>query len=376
MNEQELQRLLASESNSVEWKAGGDPEKIVKTLAAFANDYQESGGGFVVCGVEEQTDASGLTTPKLVGITVLASRKLKNRIFELSMSRVTPPIAPEFESISLGPDTEALVIWTGASSEIHPFKNVVVVRLGDKVTNASTNLHSDLAHRKDHIDWLDQPCAEATLDDIDYFALEEISKQAKQVGDPREFLQPGVRMFASTPPLTSRIAGPNGERVVPNRFAMLLTGKAPQLFLAGAFVMVTRFRGVTRAVTEFTNNELIGPIPWLISQVMGILDSEASVITDKSQDFKNGGQNRKRYSRQALLEILVNALAHRDYRDPHATKIYVFEDRIEFESPGGLVGTTSLEEAKRGRTRWRNRSLARYLTELKRKGLYELPLAS
>ena len=53
MTDQELQRILREESNSVDWKAGGDPEKIVKTLAAFANDYEGAGIGFVACGVEE-----------------------------------------------------------------------------------------------------------------------------------------------------------------------------------------------------------------------------------------------------------------------------------------------------------------------------------
>jgi hypothetical protein len=35
MTEQELQRILREESNTAEWKAGGDPEKIVKTLGSF-----------------------------------------------------------------------------------------------------------------------------------------------------------------------------------------------------------------------------------------------------------------------------------------------------------------------------------------------------
>ena len=37
MTEAILLGLLEGESNSVEWKKTGDPEKIVKTLAAFVN---------------------------------------------------------------------------------------------------------------------------------------------------------------------------------------------------------------------------------------------------------------------------------------------------------------------------------------------------
>ncbi|MBL8232927.1 MAG: hypothetical protein JNL98_30790 [Bryobacterales bacterium] len=60
----------------------------------------------------------------------------------------------------------------------------------------------------------------------------------------------------------------------------------------------------------------------------------------------------------------MSALAHRDYRDRQSTKIYVFADRIEFESPGGLVSLPGLDAAKQRRTHWRNPSLARYPASL------------
>ena len=87
MTEQELAKVLAEESNSMEWKAGGDPEKIVKTLTAYANDYEEAGSGIVVCGVEEVKDLDGRSTAKVVGISEGASRKLRDRIFDRVVMR-------------------------------------------------------------------------------------------------------------------------------------------------------------------------------------------------------------------------------------------------------------------------------------------------
>jgi len=318
----------------------------------------------VVCGVEELNHPDGSSTARVAGISSGASRKLRDRIFELGHSLVTPPITPQFDSVPLDAERQVLVVWIAASSEVHSFKKAVVVRLGDKVTNASVKQHSELAQRKAHLAWLDQPCPGATLDDVDFFALEEIAKGLRPAGGALEFLQPGFRMFGSAPPLSNRIAGPSGDIVVPNRFAMLLIGKEPHRFLPGAFVALSRFRGVTRADAVFSSNELFGPIPRLVEKVMDVLESEASVITDKTQDFRSGAQNRRSYSQQALRELLVNALVHRDYQDPHSTKVYVFQDRIEFESPGGLVNQESIEAARQGRSRWRNPSLARYLVEL------------
>ena len=281
MTEQELQRMLLAESNSVEWKAGGDPEKIVKTLTAFTNDYEGAECGFVLCGVEELKHADGSSTARVVGISEGESRRLRDKIFQMSRGQVEPAIAPQFESVLLE-GKQVLVVSITASSEVHSFKNAVVIRLGDKVTNATVQQHSELVQRKAHLAWLDHPCPGATLDDIDYFALEEISKGRKSADkDARDFLQPGVRMFGSAPPLTSRIAGPAGESVVPNRFAMLLIGKEPHHFMPGAYVGFARFPGTTRADSEFKWGEFFGPIPRLVQQVMGVLEPEASIIVDK-----------------------------------------------------------------------------------------------
>lgn len=47
---------------------------------------------------------------------------------------------------------------------------------------------------------------------------------------------------------------------------------------------------------------------------------------------------------QALREAAVNALAHRDYRSTANVQIYLFADRLEIVSPGGLpAGITEAE---------------------------------
>lgn len=64
--------------------------------------------------------------------------------------------------------------------------------------------------------------------------------------------------------------------------------------------------------------------------------------------------------REALREILVNALIHRDYRDPGVSAyLAIFDDRIEITSPGLLPPGIALDELSRThRSHLRNRRIA------------------
>ena len=47
-------------------------------------------------------------------------------------------------------------------------------------------------------------------------------------------------------------------------------------------------------------------------------------------------EERPELPEEAIREAVVNALAHRDYRSTANVQIYLFTDRLEIVSPGGL----------------------------------------
>jgi len=54
------------------------------------------------------------------------------------------------------------------------------------------------------------------------------------------------------------------------------------------------------------------------------------------------------YPEDACMEALVNALAHRDYSiEGRGIEIYVFDDRMEIISPGGILSSVSIAELRR-----------------------------
>lgn len=73
------------------------------------------------------------------------------------------------------------------------------------------------------------------------------------------------------------------------------------------------------------------------------------------------------YPEAACREALINAIAHRDYsQEGRGIEIFIFDDRIEFKSPGGLLSSLSVNDLMQlqGAHQSRNALIARALREI------------
>ena len=67
---------------------------------------------------------------------------------------------------------------------------------------------------------------------------------------------------------------------------------------------------------------------------------------------------KKELPTQAIRELIVNAVIHRNYMMSSSVQVAVYDDRVEISSPGSLYGSLTLEEALAGRSSIRNKILA------------------
>jgi ATP-dependent DNA helicase RecG len=58
VNLNDLLRQRKVEGDRIEYKAGWNPDPVLRTICAFANDMENLGGGYVVIG--QNSDSSGL----------------------------------------------------------------------------------------------------------------------------------------------------------------------------------------------------------------------------------------------------------------------------------------------------------------------------
>ncbi len=56
LNLDDLLRQRTVEGDRIEYKAGWNPDTILRTLCAFANDFENLGGGYVVIGQDCDKD--------------------------------------------------------------------------------------------------------------------------------------------------------------------------------------------------------------------------------------------------------------------------------------------------------------------------------
>lgn len=117
--------------------------------------------------------------------------------------------------------------------------------------------------------------------------------------------------------------------------AVLLFSRDPQKCTTAAVVKCALFHGV----------EVVKPIPshqvfegTLFDQVDGAVDFVMGRLDRSVGTRKSGARAPVRFEipKEAVAEIIVNAVAHRDYTSNASVQVFVFSDRIEVANPGRL----------------------------------------
>lgn len=121
INIEELIKKRVVESTRVEYKADWDPEPIIHTITAFANDIDNTGGGYVIVGIAEENGmpnipASGLDKDSLDRI----QKELLNKC-NLIEPRYLPVVEP-----AVIDGKNILVIWVPGGDD-RPYKSPIML---------------------------------------------------------------------------------------------------------------------------------------------------------------------------------------------------------------------------------------------------------
>jgi ATP-dependent DNA helicase RecG len=368
----DLDQLARRESEQTEWKESvADIDDVVATLCAFANDLQNLGGGYVVCGAREERDEHGFPQLARKGLTASRLKEIESVALARCRERVSPPLAPLVEELDADHRGRRMLVFlqpaTGAAHAFRRNKEGAkhFVRVSRSTIEARNGLLRDLLVRKGALEpWDRRPCLTAAVDDLDLLALREALARMGLLAPERSvdrYLVEGAQISPLVPSLC--VTEPLSGIPRPRNFALLLFGRAPQQFIPGSYSIYSVYPGVDRGSAAARRVEIAGTLLDQMRRLHDLLDAEAITLFDKTdRDVPNA----ERYPRRALEEAMVNALAHRDYELGDPSRFVSYRDRIEMTSPGSLPVGLTLQELREGEVtpRWRNQALAWILARL------------
>ena len=319
--------VAQGEGVCLEFKSSFQKE-VIESLTAFAN----SQGGSILVGV---SDAG-----KIVGV-VIEAETTQSWINQCKQS-TSPNVIPDVDLVEIDGKTVAVV-----SVGEYPVKPVACKgryfkRVGNANHQMSATEISDAHIKLINSSWDYYPDPEHSIDSI---------SESK------------VQAFADAVGVTGSFAAvlEKFELVKQGRptFACHLLFSKNDVFLST--IEAGRFASETIIKDSITSRDTLIE---QVERIMGYIvkhTNKAYIITGNPRR-----EERWDYPMDAMREIVINMIVHRDYRSSNDSTIKIFDDRIEFFNPGKLLDDLTVEKIKTGKYKsyLRNKQVASIFKEL------------
>lgn len=320
------------------------PAKLQETFVAFAN----SDGGDLYVGIEDKST-------KGERIAGFAEQEEANAIIATLLEETLPAVENVFVEF-LDTNGKGLILHFAipkspkvhytASGDCFIRVNAAKRKIkGERITQLGYSKGAELYERK--------PVNDVDVDEIAGNDL--LANYMRRVGT---HLEPVVFLRKQ------RLLTLQNERRIPNVGCVLLFDGEPQATLdTRCAVKVYRLRTTEKEYKREQLEEMPITINGGVEEVIHkTIDQVAKYIDGAA--FQDGGRLVKlSYPSEALKEILVNAVIHRDYSLNDDIHVRVFDNRVEVQSPGKLPGYMNLDNLYQERFS-RNPNLVRMLHNL------------
>lgn len=357
------------ESSRIEFKKGWNPDKIYRSICAFANDFDNIGGGYILVGVEEE---DGKAIRPVKGLSETEMDTIQKEMVNFN-NLIQPYYAPKL-SDEIVDGKHVLAIWVPSGVE-RPYKvpdNITAkakiynyyIRYGTSNVVPKGEQKQELEELGNLIPFDERPNQQATLDDVSLILVRDYLSKIKSKISATAHTMSMEDLLSNMNLLT----GPKEWQHIKNVALMMFT-EDPSKFFPYTQVDVVIFpEGKIKNPNNFTETTFKGPVPTLIRQTLQYL--QANVIKEYVVKQKDQPESIRYYNypMQALEEAVTNSLYHRDYRSYEPVEVTVEPDRISILSFSGPDRSISMEAIRKGENlrcrRYRNRRLGDFLKEL------------
>jgi ATP-dependent DNA helicase RecG len=333
MTSDELRLLISGgEADRIEFtRAAQDNEKFREAICAFSNDMAGRGqSGYLIIGIDERdpTYRLNVTTEMLERLAGLRSDGSIMPMPVMNVSRMAHPDG----------NGEVIVI------EVQPhdlppvrYKGRTYVRVGPRRDVASEAEERVLIERRTaHFRTFDStPCPEGDLDRLD---IETFRQTYRPQAIAAEVIAENHRN------ITEQLAALrfyNLKRGCPTNAGMLVFAFDPLDLFPGAKLQYVQFDGTGLGDNVVAEKQFTGNLITVLSELDSFLKGRFTQRPVQTSELRE--QAVFDYPPDAVRELLMNAILHRDYQSTSPTRFYQFSDRIEIQNPGGLYADASPE---------------------------------
>jgi ATP-dependent DNA helicase RecG len=292
--------------------------RLSAALVSMAN----TSGGQVILGVSPRSG-------EIIGVR--QPEEAIDRVLQAALLADPPLLLPIPVLQSVGVAQVISVTVPAGLPNVYSLDGRYLGREGRQINPLSARRLRELLMERGVLQFDSEPPPDATLDDLDQQKISEY-----------------VEVFG-------RLSSETTEEVLlrrgclrrdahgiyhPTYAALLLFGRTPQRWLPNATLLAVRFPGVAFS-DQYLKQEITGTLPEQLRQAESFLRANIrSVVRLVGLTH----QETLEYPFEAVRELLVNAIAHRDYSlQGDCIHLHIFTDRLEVHSPGELPGPVTLD---------------------------------
>ncbi len=358
-----LERIV--ESTRIDYKKGFDPTAVIHSICAFANDIDNTGGGYIIIGIEEDNGR-----PKLP-VCGVDNNEIDKILKELVgyCNQIEPRYLPIVETVNFQ-NKNLIVIWVPAgygrpykvSENVYTKSNkYYYIRKMNSTIKAKSEEERELFYISTDIPFDDRPNLTATIDDLD------ISLLRKHLYDSNSDLYEHSLQMTTLEIAQSMqlVTGPN-ELLRPRNIALLMFNENPEKFFRGARIEVVDIPNPTGE--GMVEKVFTGPIQRQLKDTL--LYIKNYVLKEKIYKFDDKAEAKRifNYPYRAVEELLTNAVYHKAYTVNEPITIRITPEELEITSFPGLDRSISDQNIKDLKIRsriYRNRRIGDFFKELK-----------
>lgn len=306
-----------SENQNIEWKTSWRDEYL-KWICGFANAQ----GGKIYIGKDDAGSIVGLKNAKKLMDDL--PNKIRNYLGIVCEVNLHESRGKQFLEIIIQPYSVAI--------SMH---GRYYYRSGSVKTELAGNALTEFLLKKSGKTWDDVVENSAHFNDIDLDAVKIFKKAAnksmrlpKIENESKEFIFENLRLT---------------EGKYLKRAALLLFGKDIRNFFPSAFAKIGRFGA---SDTDLLSQEVIESNAFeLADQILEILDKKYFKKTISYEGLQR--IEKPEYPYEAIREILLNAIVHRQYLSNAPIQISIYDDKFMVWNDGVLPNNLTIEDLKR-----------------------------